>query len=149
MGELKWENLKEKKCPKCGSAMIKTGSGLSCMGGRARGHCRFKVSNQRIRNLMKYWQKIEEQPKRSLIKVKWQLLKRRKCPICGRELKKKEGEGVYTCETPECDFLIHEGKWEIILNDPTHACNYYDGKPWEDDVSINVKILKNNPYLKY
>ncbi len=109
---LRWENLKENKCPYCGDPLEQKRSFVNCT------WCRFRMELWRFKKI----QRTRGNPDEPHPDMKWQNLHRNGCPICGETLIPDE-LGMH-CETSRCTFRpISDAKVRMILNNPTHPAN--------------------------
>ena len=119
MRTLKWENLREKKCPYCESNINKVGDEMKCE------HCYFHIELERCKQIIEHRRLQEE----TSVRMKWQQLHLGRCPICSDYL--TPGNGCYEvlkCANADCTFHIREDRLKDILNDESHPANKYKNK---------------------
>ena len=123
---MKWENLREFKCPYCGSDLSRKDD-IRCT------KCLFKITEERFKS-------IAENRLAGKIKgkgMKWQNLKIERCPACGDYLGNQNGKlEILRCSNYECEFKIRVDRMNEILNDSEHVANRYS-------VASNIAKLNN------
>lgn len=113
---MNWENLKTNHCPHCGQPLIEAGQIFSCT------FCTFKIDIGRKMSIETH----RAHPEKAGVKIKWQNLKKERCPICESDL--DYGTGVYevlACLNPNCTFKIRHDRFVEIMADPSHPCNQF------------------------
>lgn len=103
-------------CPYCAAPVYAERGMIRCT------QCRFEIERER-RDLIA---ENRSQDGRPIVKIKWQFLHDRKCPICENQLyPNPRNENAYKCLSEGCSFKITEERIQIILADDTHPANRY------------------------
>lgn len=114
---MKWQNLKDNKCPYCESRLVFDGDQeIGCTS------CRFIISPVRFKAIA---EKRSDPSNR--VGLKWQNLRRGQCPQCGNDLMLYGKYEVTVCiKRPICTFTIGQDKYDAIMADPMHPAHQYD-----------------------
>lgn len=116
---MNWENLKQNRCPYDYGTLEENPLDYKfyCT------TCKFNIDASRKMSIETHRGNPELGP---TLKVKWQNLKKEKCPLCSTDL--SYGIGAYdilTCLDANCTFKIRHDRFSEILADHTHPCNIF------------------------
>lgn len=116
---MKWENLRQFKCPHCGEGLAKDSEAreMRCTS------CRFRIEYFRFKQIAEH--RGESSPVHK-VSIKWQYLHLGKCPICTNDL--YPGNGAYNvlkCIQADCSFHIREDRLAEIIADDEHPVNRF------------------------
>lgn len=115
---MNWSNLQKNACPYCNGVLRKpdTKGIVRC------DHCNFRIEEPRMMSI----RDNRRQNITSTIKMRWQNLKKDKCPLCGDDLTPNQGQyAVLRCMKTECNFHIRVDRLTEILGDKEHPANRF------------------------
>lgn len=120
MFQLQWRNLRTNNCPYCnGDLKVKEIDGVQELKCES---CYFHIPTARAKSIVENRRPRQE----PIVRIKWQMLRIERCPICSDMLMKKEGEyAILKCVSHLCTFHIREDILQKYLSDPAHPVNRY------------------------
>lgn len=121
---MNWENLQTNSCPYayCGGelVLVEDEALVCCM------QCKFYIPESKFNSIKAH----RSQSGTPAVRLKWQNLHEKRCPICGALLRKAIGmHHMLECgDVKKCSFRIGEKRAQEIMDDPTHSANIFRAK---------------------